>query len=269
MLYSIPLWILLGLSTCLSFLAASGYISVLFEYYAACIVSGLCAVIAGCLTMLRDMQEIEKKANCFDEAEGMLRALARKLRTNWQDVCQGRHYCSLHQHAREAFVLKYETVYEEILIAQDADSYHVDPALVLEWVASRKLTDDEDVNPLDSNWKSNEPLKSLKPRQQHVPRVPNHNAATNKSRKHSKRRYNNSPCGNSSLQENGREDTLESGKSSMESQDEFVESTNKQQWNLLAGFNLKEYDFTDNQDDRYLRDVRRLVSQVHSSVPCV
>ena len=262
-LYSVPLWILLGLSTCLSLLAASGYISVLYEYYAACVVSGLCAVIAGCLTILRDMQEFEKKARCFEEAEGVFRALARKLRTNWQEVCQGRYYCSFDQHVREAFILKYETVYEEILIAQDADSYHVDSALVLEWVASRKLTYDEDINPLDTKWKSNEPLKSSKPRQQHVPRVPNHNAATNKSRKHSKRRYNNSPRGYSSLQENGHEDTLESGKSSTESQDELVESTNEQQWYLLAGFDLKEYDFTDNQDDRYLRDVRRLVSQVH------
>jgi hypothetical protein len=262
MLYSVSLSILLVLSTCLSLLAASGYVSTRYKYYAACIVSGICAAAASCLDILHDMQEVDKKAKCYDEAESMFRALALKLRADWHEVRQGHRYCSRQQHVLEASILKYETIYEEILAAQNTDTYHVDPALVLDWVASRKLTDDEEPYPLNSDMRSTKSVEASQPNKRFgsIRKANTHN-----SRKYMKRRHADAPHGYSMVQDHAREDSLESGKSSMETREEFAGNADGHQWSLLSGLNLKEYTFTDMQDERYLQDVRRLLSQVRSN----
>ena len=214
------------------------------------------------MDVLRDMQEVDKKAKCFEEAESMFRALALKLRANCWEVRQGHRYCSRQQHLLEAFILKYETIYEEILAAQNTDTYHVDPALVLDWVASRKLTDDEEAYPLYSDMNSTKSVEASQPSKRFgsTRKVNTHN-----SRKLMKQMHADAPHGYSMVQDHAREDSLESGKSSMETQEKFAGKADGHQWSLLSGLNLKEYTFTDMQDERYLQDIRRLLSQVLST----
>lgn len=294
MLYTGPLTTLLALSTCLSLLAATGLFPDLREYQAICIAGGICSAAAGCLTTLRDTQRFDKKAECYRDAEGKYRTLALQLQAEWGEACDGRRYCGMSKRARVAFVARHEAMYEEVLVAQAVEPYHVDAAHVQDWVASRKLTAEAELPALDPDLmlRMSQDLEQVESRKRQ-PGTPKQKASwfaalmqsshrTMEQRRMAasqsvdakitaavKRAEQKITTGHEKLvaKERARamklgadlEGHLENGGSmgTLEGLD-----AGEAEWDLLYGVDGSKYAFADLGDDRYLLDMRRLLSQV-------